>query len=84
GGRGFIALTAVIFGGWTLRGAIAGCLLFGLVLSFRLSLPALGYELNGDLLAAAPFVVTILVMAVFASRVRAPNGLALPFIRGLK
>ncbi|MEM9746933.1 MAG: ABC transporter permease [Actinomycetota bacterium] len=84
GGRGFIALTAVIFGGWTLRGTIAGCLLFGLVLSFRLSLPGLGYELNGDLLAAAPFLVTILVMAVFAARVRPPNGLAQPFIRGLK
>lgn len=84
GGRGFIALTAVIFGGWTLRGTIAGCLLFGLVLSFRLSLPALGYELNGDLLASLPFVVTILVMAIFASRVRPPNGLAQPFIRGLK
>ena len=84
GGRGFIALIAVIFGGWTLRGTIAGCVLFGVVLSFRLSLPALGYELNGDLLASLPFVVTILVMAVFASRVRAPNALAQPFIRGLK
>ena len=38
-GRGFIALVAVIFGGWTLRGAIFGCLLFGSVLSFRLTLP---------------------------------------------
>ena len=44
GGRGFIALIAVIFGGWTLRGTVAGCLLFGAVLSFRLSLPALGYD----------------------------------------
>jgi general nucleoside transport system permease protein len=84
GGRGFIALIAVIFGGWTLRGTIAGCVLFGAVLSFRLSLPALGYELNGDLLASLPFVVTIVVMAVFASRVRSPNALAQPFIRGLK
>lgn len=84
GGRGFIALTAVIFGGWTLRGTIAGCLLFGAVLSFRLSLPALGYEISGDLLASLPFVVTILVMAIFAAKVRPPNGLAQPFIRGLK
>ena len=37
GGRGFIAIAAVIFGGWTLKGAIAGCLLFGAVDSFRLS-----------------------------------------------
>jgi simple sugar transport system permease protein len=84
GGRGFIALIAVIFGGWTLRGTIAGCLLFGAVLSFRLSLPALGYELNGDLLASLPFVVTIVAMSLFATRVRPPHALAQPFIRGLK
>ncbi len=84
GGRGFIALIAVIFGGWTLRGTIAGCLLFGLVLSFRLFLPELGYELNGDLLSSLPFVLTIVVMAIFASRVRSPNALAQPFVRGLK
>jgi general nucleoside transport system permease protein len=84
GGRGFIALIAVIFGGWTLRGTIAGCLLFGSVLSFRLSLPALGYQVNGDLLASLPFIVTIAVMAIFATRVRPPHALAQPFIRGLK
>jgi len=84
GGRGFIALIAVIFGGWTLRGTLAGCLLFGAVLSFRLSLPALGYQLNGDLLSSLPFVVTIVVMAIFATRVRPPAALAQPFIRGLK
>ena len=84
GGRGFIALIAVIFGGWTLRGTLAGCVLFGAVLSFRLSLPALGYEVNGDLLSSLPFVVTIVAMSVFASRVRPPNSLAQPFIRGLK
>jgi len=84
GGRGFIALAAVIFGGWTLRGTIAGCLLFGTVLSFRLSLAPLGHELNGDLLASLPFVVTVLAMALFATRVRAPASLARPFVRGLK
>jgi len=84
GGRGFIALAAVIFGGWTLRGSIAGCVLFGAVLSFRLSLPALGHEVNGDLLASAPFLVTILAMTLFAKRVRAPAALARPFVRGLR
>lgn len=84
GGRGFIALIAVIFGGWTLVGTVGGCLLFGAVLSFRLSLPALGYELNTDLLASLPFVVTIVAMSLFAQRVRPPAALAQPFIRGLK
>ncbi len=83
-GRGFIAVVAVIFGGWTLRGTILGCLLFGTVLSFRLTLPALGYELNTELLSSLPFLVTILAMALFARRVRRPQALALPFVRGLR
>lgn len=84
GGRGFIVLAAVIFGGWTLKGTIGGCLLFGAVVSFRLSLQALQYDVSGDLLAALPFLVTILVMTIFATRVREPAGLARPFIRGLR
>jgi ABC-type uncharacterized transport system permease subunit len=83
-GRGFIAVVAVIFGGWTLRGTILGCLLFGTVLSFRLTLPALGYELNTELLSSLPFLVTILAMALFARRVHRPQALALPFVRGLR
>ena len=83
-GRGFIALVAVIFGGWTLRGTIFGCLLFGSVLSFRLTLPGLGYELNTELMSSLPFLVTIVAMTVFAHRVRPPGSLARPFVRGLK
>jgi simple sugar transport system permease protein len=84
GGRGFIALAAVIFGGWTLRGAIAGCVLFAAVSSFRLSLPQVGYDINTELAQALPFIVTLLAMAIFAHRVRPPAALAQPFTRGLK
>lgn len=86
GGQGFIAIAAVIFGGWTLRGAIGGCILFGTVNSFRLTLPLLGYGLNPELLSAAPFVATIIVVSLFASRTHrthAPSALAKPFVRGL-
>lgn len=85
GGRGFIAIAAVIFGGWTLKGTVAGCLLFGLVGSFVLTIPSLGYSsIDPAFLAMAPNVVTILAMALFAKRVRQPAALARPFIRGLK
>ena len=83
-GRGFIALVAVIFGGWTLRGTILGCLLFGSVLSFRLTLPGLGYQLNSELMSSLPFLVRIIAMTAFARRVRPPGSLARPFVRGLK
>lgn len=84
GGRGFIAIAAVIFGGWTLRGTVAGCILFAGALSFRLSIQGLGYEINSELLQALPFLVTIFAMAIFAKRVRPPVALARPFVRGLK
>ncbi len=83
GGRGFIAIAAVIFGGWTLKGTIAGCIVFAGALSFRLSIQGLGYGLNSEFLQSLPFLVTILGMALFAHRVRAPAALARPFVRGL-
>ena len=83
GGQGFIAIAAVIFGGWTMRGVIGGCLLFGTVNSFRLTLPTVGHELNSELLSAAPFVVTIVTVTFFAHRTREPRALAQPFVRGL-
>ncbi len=83
GGQGFIAIAAVIFGGWTLRGVIGGCLLFGTVNSFRLTLPTVGHELNSELLSAAPFVVTIVTVSFFAHRTHEPRALAQPFHRGL-
>ena len=86
GGRGIIALAAVIFGGWTLKGTVAGCLLFGALTSFLLDLPLVGKTtaIPHEFLAMAPAVVTVLGMAIFATRVRQPRALARPFVRGLK
>ena len=85
GGKGIIAIAAVIFGGWTLRGAVAGCLLFGYVDALRLNLPTiLGYSLNSQLLASLPFLATVIVMMLFAKLTRQPVALARPFVRGLR
>lgn len=85
GGRGFIAIAAVIFGGWTLRGTVAGCLLFGTVVSFRLSLPGQDFDgINTELLSAMPYIVTIAGMAFFAHKIRPPAALARPFLRGTR
>jgi ABC-type uncharacterized transport system permease subunit len=81
-GRGFIVIAAVIFGGWTLRGTIAGCLLFGGADALRLALPAIGYKLNPQLLIASPYVLALLAMCFFAKGQRQPAALAQPFERG--
>ncbi|WP_051062543.1 ABC transporter permease [Ilumatobacter nonamiensis] len=82
-GRGFIALAAVIFGGWTLRGTVIGCVLFGFVEAATISIPANGYSIDPFILEAAPYVVALTVVLAFATRVRQPRALAQPFIRGL-
>ena len=82
-GKSIIAIAAVIFGGWTLRGTIAGCVVFGFAEAVSFAVQAEGYEVNLNLLNALPFIATLVVMALFARRTRAPRALAQPFFRGL-
>ena len=84
GGRGIIAIAAVIFGGWTLRGMVAGSLLFGITAGLKQVLPSVHYTLNDQLLQSLPYLAALAVMAVFAHRTRQPASLSRPFIRGLK
>ena len=59
-------------------------MLIGIVGSFVLTIPNLGYEsIDTSFLAMAPNVVTIVAMAIFATRVRQPSALARPFLFGL-
>ena len=84
GGRGFIAIAAVYFGNWTLFGTVLGSLVFGFADAFRLSVPVLGYQLNAQLLAALPYVLTLVVMYAITKQFRQPAALSQPFIRGLR
>ena len=82
-GRGFLVNAAVIFGGWRLGAIIAGCFLFGGTDAMRLALPALGYEIQPQVLIVLPYVFAILAMCFFAKRNRQPAALAKPFERGI-
>jgi len=82
-GRGFIAIAAVIFGGWTLKGTVAGCIVFGTAQAMGSVLQALGYTANAQLLTALPYLLALATMLFFAHRTRQPAALAQPFVRGL-
>jgi ABC-type uncharacterized transport system permease subunit len=82
-GRGFIAIAAVIFGGWTLRGTVVGCIVFGLVEAATIAISVKGYSVDPFILDSAPYVVALTVVLLFAKRVRPPRALAQPFVRGL-
>jgi general nucleoside transport system permease protein len=76
--QGFIALAALIFGKWLPWNTMFACLLFGF---FK----ALAIRLGGDdILPSAvvdvlPFILTILVLAGFIGRSRAPKAIGKPY-----
>lgn len=74
-GRGFIALSIVIFGRWKVKGALLGTAIFGLAAASQYALQASNYGVPYHLLLALPYVVTLLVLAGLAGRVSAPEGL---------
>ncbi|MFI9639246.1 ABC transporter permease [Micromonospora sp. NPDC051925] len=81
-GRGYLVIAAVIFGAWRLGRTLIGCVVFGLADAMRLALPALGITMNSQLLIAAPYLLALLAMLVFATGHREPRALAQPFQRG--
>ena len=74
-GRGFIALSIVIFGRWKLRGIVAGTALFGVAAALQYALQAASHGIQFHLLLAVPYVVTLLILCGIAGRVRAPEAL---------
>jgi len=81
--KGIIAISAVIFGGWTLRGTIFGCLIFGYFFALQQALPSIGYTINSQLSGALPYLAALAVTSIFAAHTRQPRALAQPFVRGL-
>jgi general nucleoside transport system permease protein len=58
-GRGFIALSIVIFGRWKVRGVMVGTAIFGLAAALQYALQAANHGVPFHLLLAAPYVVTL-------------------------
>jgi general nucleoside transport system permease protein len=77
-GRGFIALSIVIFGRWKFKGALLGTAVFGVAAAAQYALQASGRGLPFHLLLALPYVVTLLILCGIAGRVRAPEALGRP------
>lgn len=74
-GRGFIALSIVIFGRWKLRGALLGTAIFGLAAALQYALQASAGGVPYHLLLAVPYIVTLLILCGIAGKVRAPESL---------
>ena len=77
GGRGFIALAALIFGRWNPIGAAGAALLFGFALAVTFSAPQ--EVIPNEFLQMIPYVLTILALAAFGGRAIAPAAIGRPY-----
>ncbi len=77
GGRGYIALAAMIVGKWSPFGAAAACLLFGAAEALQISLQ--GSRFPNELLQMTPYLVTMLALAGFIGRAVAPRADGVPY-----
>jgi simple sugar transport system permease protein len=77
GGRGYIALAAMIVGKWSPFGAAAACLLFGAAEALQISLQGSGFP--NELLQMTPYLVTMLALAGFIGRAVAPRADGIPY-----
>ena len=81
-GLGFIALAAVIFGGWDPIRATLAAILFGFSMNLETLLSNLGSPIPGEFMKMLPYVVTVLAVVGFAGKVRAPAADGKPYIKG--
>jgi simple sugar transport system permease protein len=79
-GRGFIALAALILGNWSPIGAVFSCMLFGwtdaLTVFLRVS------WINNAFIQSLPYIVTLIVLALFFRRVRPPKAVGQAYEAG--
>ena len=85
-GRGFIALAAMILGGWRPWPVLAACLSFGALdaVAIRLqgvALPGLG-AFPVQLIQALPYLLTVVLLAGFVGRVSPPRAAGQPYGKG--
>lgn len=81
-GAGYLAITAVIFGGWNPWKTLAACLLFGFATALQFLIPAMHLDIPVALLLMLPYVLALFAIAGFVGRSRQPAALTLPFERG--
>jgi simple sugar transport system permease protein len=81
GGRGFIAIAALIFGNWRPFGAYAACLLFGFSSALGDRLPAYFQEGSATplLFNTLPYVLTLIAVAGIIGRSIPPAAIGRPY-----
>ncbi len=79
GGRGYIALAAMIFGKWRPVPAAAACVLFGGAEAVQMALQGGGGGIPVQLVQTLPYVLTLVALAGAIGRARPPAAVGKPY-----
>ena len=82
GGRGFIALAALIFGRWNPIGAFFAALLFGFADNLQSIVTIIGTPVPSQFMAMLPYLVTVLAVAGLVGKSRGPAASGIPYVKG--
>lgn len=74
-GRGYIALAAMIFGNWKPHITFFACFIFSLSQAFEITSQKFGFNIPTEVYFMIPYVVTILVLALFVRKSNSPLSL---------
>jgi general nucleoside transport system permease protein len=80
-GRGFIALSAVIFGRWMPGGVMMAALLFGFTDAIQLRMQVMSPGTPYQLLAMLPYLCTLFVLAFLGIKKAGPKANGKPYFR---
>ena len=84
-GRGFIALAALIFAKWRPWYALGATLLFGLFTALEtrpdVIEAVIGFKVQGQLLGALPYIMTVIILAGFVGKAIPPRAGGQPYVK---
>ena len=80
-GNGYIALAAMILGKWNPVGAMGAAVMFGFAQALARMLPNIEPAIPADLVSMIPYVVTIVAVAGFVGKSRAPAAENVPYVK---
>jgi simple sugar transport system permease protein len=79
-GRGFIALAALIFGRYSPKTTLAGCMLFGIADAFQIRVQGV-IPIPVQFVQMFPYVLTMIVLAGLMGKARIPAADGIPYVQ---
>jgi ABC-type uncharacterized transport system permease subunit len=80
-GKGFMALAAIVLGGYTAFGVAGASLIFGVGMALQFRLQAANTGIPYQIITMLPYVITLIAVCGFIRKTRGPAASAVPYVK---